>query len=396
MSVPTPTPTVTATVNPAAQVVVAPRAGVRPAVDGNLGEWAGLSQTLLNKDNASHITGVVPAFADLSAGLRTAWAPEALYFAAAIADDVLVGSNSTQIWGDDVIELAIRVPQTGQTHQFTIALDGRQADQGNPITTLTVVTHTIPGGWALEAAIPPAALGLSALAAEQQYPFTFALWDDDTRVYPGQTHMFWQGSSTTLYQPAWGALRLSGTVYDFPQTGTSTPTPTATSTPTITSTPTPTATATSTATVTSTATATPTPTASPTSTATSTQTPTPTVTATPTPTATPLGTDVRGVVWLDADGDALPEAGEPRLSGVTVKLLRDGVHIGQAATAGDGAYHFSALAPGTYLVREMQPDWVRFSTTPNEMTVALAAGETRTVNFGDWNGRSTYLPLILR
>ena len=87
---------------------------------------------------------------------------------------------------------------------------------------------------------------------------------------------------------------------------------------------------------------------------------------------------------------------EPRLTGVTVKLLRASIQVGQATTAGDGAYHFSALAPGTYLVREMQPDWVRFSTTPNEVTVALAAGESRTVNFGDWNGRSTYLPLILR
>jgi hypothetical protein len=47
-------------------------------------------------------------------------------------------------------------------------------------------------------------------------------------------------------------------------------------------------------------------------------------------------------------------------------------------------------------LRERQPDWLRWSTTPNEKTIALAAGETRTVDFGDWNGRSTYLPLILR
>ena len=49
-----------------------------------------------------------------------AWAPEALYFAANITDDVLVGNNSPQIWGDDVIELAIHIPQTNQTHQFTL------------------------------------------------------------------------------------------------------------------------------------------------------------------------------------------------------------------------------------------------------------------------------------
>ena len=37
--------------------MVAPHAGARPVVDGNLNEWAGLSQTLLNKDTASSITG---------------------------------------------------------------------------------------------------------------------------------------------------------------------------------------------------------------------------------------------------------------------------------------------------------------------------------------------------
>ncbi len=86
------------------------RASGRPVADGDLAEWTGLSQTLLNKDTASSITGVVPTFADLSAGLRAAWTPDRLYFAAAIADDVLVGNNSPQIWGDDVIELGIRVP----------------------------------------------------------------------------------------------------------------------------------------------------------------------------------------------------------------------------------------------------------------------------------------------
>ena len=66
------------------------------------------------------------------------------------------------------------------------------------------------------------------------------------------------------------------------------------------------------------------------------------------------------------------------------------------ATTGDGAYRFAVLLPGTYMVRETQPAWMRWSTTSNQVTVSLAAGETRTVDFGDWNGRPTYLPLILR
>ena len=289
-------------------------------------------------------------------------------------------------------------------------MDGRTTDNGNPITSLTYVTRTVPGGWTLEVAIPATALGLSALAANQSYPFTFGLWDDDLRTYPGQTHMIWRGTSTNTYQPEWGTLSLSSTVYDFPQAATQTPTatatasltptrtPTATLTPTATATPTQTATATPTATPTVTSTATPSPT--PTSTATETATPsaTPTASATPSPTLTPTPAtgDIAGTVWLDIDGNAAQDPAEPGLSGVTVRLLRDGIQIGQATTAGDGAYRFAALPPGTYLVRELQPDWLRWSTTPDEVTVVLAAGETRTVDFGDWSGRRTYLPLILR
>ena len=210
---PTPTRTATSTVEPKPGTVTALRAGTRPVIDGNLDEWQTLAQTLLNKDTASSISGEIPVPADLSAGLRAAWAPEALYFAAAMADDVLVGSDSPQIWGDDSVELSVRAG--GATHQFTVALDGRQADRGVPITSLTVATRTVPGGWALEVAVPATALGLTALAAGGQYPFTFALWDDDLRTYPGQTHMIWQGSDTYTYQPDWGMLDLSSTVYDF-------------------------------------------------------------------------------------------------------------------------------------------------------------------------------------
>ena len=91
----------------------------------------------------------------------------------------------------------------------------------------------MPGGWTLEVAVPATALGLTALKADQQYPFTFALWDDDLRTYPGQTHMIWRGTDTSAYQPAWGTLELSSTVYDFPIGSTLTPTatPTASATP---------------------------------------------------------------------------------------------------------------------------------------------------------------------
>ena len=396
---PTPTRTATATSTPKPGTVTILRAGVRPIIDGNVAEWHALNPTLLDRDTAGSITGQIPMAADLATGLRTAWAPEALYFAANIADDVLVGNDSSQIWGDDVIELAIHVPQNNQTHQFTLCVDGRKTDNGNPISSLLVVTRTVPGGWTLEVAIPATALGLTALAANQQYPFTFGLWDDDQRTYPGQTHMIWRGTSTDAYQAAWGALSLSNAVYNFPSATTQTPTATATSsrTPTATLSPgasptaTPTQTATATATVTPSRSPTPTSTATEIATATPSQTPvaTPTASATSSPTMTPTPTtgDIAGAVWLDANGDGRRDTKESGLPGVTVKLFRDGIQIGQAATTGDGAYRFVVLEFGAYQVREVQPGWLRWSTTPNEVTVALAAGETRTVDFGDWNGR---------
>ncbi len=137
------------------------------------------------------------------------------------------------------------------------------------------------GGWAFEVAVPAAALGVTMLAADQQYPFTFGLWDDDLFTYPGETHMVWQGTSTNTYQPAWGTLSLSSTVYDFPLPPTSTPTATPTATPTPTLTPTSTSTSTSTAT----------------------PAPTRTATSTATPTATPTTGDIAGTVWHDLNGD---------------------------------------------------------------------------------------------
>ena len=248
----------------------------------------------LDRANASSITGseTYPSPADLSADLRSAWRPGVLYFAAAVTDDVLVGNNSAKPWNDDAIELSIHVPATGQTHQFTIGLDGRQYDNGNAISSLTVVTRTVPGGWTLETVIPAWVLGLDALAAGQDYPFTFGLWDDDMRGFPAQTHMIWRGTDTGTYQPAWGTLSLSSTVYDFPTGATSTPTPTPTASATPPRTPTATSTIPPTATPTQTPTQRPTATPTATSTATPSRTPTPTPTGTPTemPTATPTPT----------------------------------------------------------------------------------------------------------
>ena len=151
-------------------------------------------------------------------------------------------------------------------------------------------------------------------------------------------------------------------------------------------------TATPTATATATATATSTPTATPTATS----TPTPTATPTPTPTLTPTHGQVGGVAWFDANGDGLRTAGEPGLNRVTIRLLKQGRGFDQTLTESDGAYLFPQLLPGSYAVHEVQPGWLRWSTTPNEVPVTVVNGQEAIANFGDWNGRPTWLPLILR
>jgi len=566
----------------AGNTITAPRAGVRPIVDGDIREWEFLRATFLNTDNASFIGGSQPdpSRADLSASLRLAWAPEGLYAAATVADDVLIGNNSPNPWQDDAFELSVHVP-TNRTHQFTLALDGRQADQGNPITSLTFVTRTMAGGWQFEVFIPTAALGLPGGLGVANYPSTFALIDDDIGGSPPsgfQTHMFWQGDDSYEYQPGkWGALDLSGLTVDFNPASTKTPTPTP-ETPLCHTTPTPhppfsgnlplaaivqrqvahcsddaaervdkaevfvdwtyiptggrpgdvsgvvlyqggfvfrdvripqaariisatlqlnairqyglpvalkiagddrgnatdfsaanlplhsrprtdarvpwsfvspftgwqsspdvagivqelvgrsdwrpgndlgllvdpataaetnyttwhtfdgsqvnaarlavsyelQATATPTATPSATPTATPTLTASVTATATATRTP------------TPAPGSIAGVVWHDRDGDGQQTPDEPGVLGIVVKLYAGGLQIGETTTLGDGAYHFGALVPGAYVVRAGQPGWLRFSSTPDEVVVVVAAGQALRVDFGDWNGVAIWLPLIVR
>ena len=306
-----------------------------PSINGDLNEWFWMDATYLDRDTASSLAGVetAPNPADLSARLRAAWAADRVYFGVSLQDERLMGGVGA-LRDSDSIEFGIHVPGKGQTHQFTVALDGRQTHlvNGTPVVTaMTVATRTIPGGWTLEAAIPATALGLTTLANGQQYPFTFGLWDNDRLTAPGQTHMLWMSDASDALKPDWGVLALDSTPYDFGRS-TPTPTPTATATATATTTATPTATRTPTAT----ASATPSPTASPTATA------TPTPTPTPTPTTRPKGLSVRGYVRLD-------DASGPGLAGVTIEifLANDPSPAAAALTDETGYYEVPFIAiPG--------------------------------------------------
>lgn len=70
-----------------------------------------------------------------------------------------------------------------------------------------------------------------------------------------------------------------------------------------------------------------------------------------------LPSSIAGLVHVESDGDCIVEPGETLLAGVTVQLLdANGAIVATTVTDANGGYRFDGLDPGTYAVRESQPD----------------------------------------
>lgn len=103
-----------------------------------------------------------------------------------------------------------------------------------------------------------------------------------------------------------------------------------------------------------------------------------------------------GQVWHDRNGDGVRQVGEPALAGARLELWRGQQKLSEYTTASSGAYAFTTLVPNTYTVIEINPPGYR-STTPDSRTVAVAAGETVRVDFGDQlvsPPKTSHLPLL--
>ena len=92
---------------------------------------------------------------------------------------------------------------------------------------------------------------------------------------------------------------------------------------------------------------------------------------------------VSGVVFEDLDGSGRQNSGEPGVSGMTVTLLdSSGAVLQSTQSDASGLYRFSAISPGSYLLRlAVSEGWVAGSTS--EQNVALVTGgEAAGASFG--------------
>jgi len=98
------------------------------------------------------------------------------------------------------------------------------------------------------------------------------------------------------------------------------------------------------------------------------------------------------IVWIDNDGDGIPDADEPGIHGVIVNLYdAEGNLVASASTDTDGNYLFEDLAPGTYRVEidpasipeDLRPTFDRDGSADYVTIVSLVSGVSiLDANFG--------------
>jgi uncharacterized protein (DUF2141 family) len=89
---------------------------------------------------------------------------------------------------------------------------------------------------------------------------------------------------------------------------------------------------------------------------------------------------VSGVVFNDSNGNGTQDDGEDGLSGLTVQLINGTTRT--STTDADGAYQFTNVTPGSYIMQETDRSGF-VSTTPNSVEISVPSGGSATENFGD-------------
>lgn len=194
-------------------VVVVHHATQTPDLDGDLTEWATAPAAALTAATATTVYGDLPQPAtDASAALWMTWDAAYLYVAVQVVDDVPALDEHDR-WRSDGIELALdgdwdQVGPGGPAdHALDLGLDGCVRDFGTPLTGSVVVTQPLPGGYAIEAAIPVTVVFAQPPSPDAVAGFTWALRDNDDGG-DWDSWLIWAGDETLTHYDRFGELYL--------------------------------------------------------------------------------------------------------------------------------------------------------------------------------------------
>jgi hypothetical protein len=247
---------------PEPRTIDAVRTFTAPTLNGSLGEWTHVPETVLDATTARYVepVGTPPTASESSLTFRAMWDNDHLYFGIHVRDQTLKRDSGEQYYWDDQVVIWVDGDGDGAVasefydHQYAFLSDGLVRDWGQA-TTVVAAHAIVAGGWDLEVAIPASELPSGSLLVDQKIHLTFGYHDDDDggRI---DTRIEWEGlGDNNATAEHYGFLKLAPGVPT--STPTVTPTSTATPTPTMTPTATPTSTPTNTPTPTVTPTATP-------------------------------------------------------------------------------------------------------------------------------------------
>jgi hypothetical protein len=183
-----------------------------PLIDGQLNDWPAAESIGLDRYTAYTFLGRVDDTNDLSSLIRSGWDEQRVYFAIQVTDDIII-ADSTDVWRDDGVEIGLdglndQYPWGWDDHQYTVVVDGRQADRAIPTSDLTAAVSQYEGGYDIEVAIPMNKLLSGSPISGTVMGFTIGIHDDDDGD-SWDAYLIWQGPDTCCSPEQFGHLVLT-------------------------------------------------------------------------------------------------------------------------------------------------------------------------------------------
>jgi len=140
-----------------AEVYEAPKAAAPPAIDGDVGDWAGVPEMILGGDTWEANGGSWDNEADLSMTLMVQWDADNLYVASVVNDEAHINTQSGDaIWNGDGVQYMIdptgnRTDTDNVVYEFGYSLAGANSDE--PMEWRWLQNASAPAAFASEFAI---------------------------------------------------------------------------------------------------------------------------------------------------------------------------------------------------------------------------------------------------